>query len=80
MTCLYHLCPHVAPAQALAQECAALVREGDVEEPYQWLRIVELGAIPELAAVARGIRRDRQAVEAARTEGWNNSQVDVMAN
>ena len=35
---------------------------------------------PRVAAVARGIRRDRRAVEAAHTEGWSKGQAGGLAN
>jgi transposase len=80
LTHLYHCCPQVALAQALAQEFATLVKERDVPGLYQWLRGVELSAIPEFVGVANGIWRDRQAVEAAVTEDWSNGQVEGQVN
>jgi len=80
LTRLYHHCPQVALAQALVQEFAALVRDHDVPGLYAWLRGVELCAIPEFVAVARGIWRDRQAVEAALSEDWSNGQVEGQVN
>ena len=77
------LCPlhlYVAPAQASAQECAVLVRGGDVDDPTSGNAASSQVPIPTLAAVARGIRRDRQAVEVARTEGWSKGHVEGLAN
>ena len=77
---LYHLCPHIALAQALVQEFVSLVHDGDVPGLYQWLHGVEVSAMPEFVAIARGIWRDRQAVEAALTEAWSNGQVEGQVN
>lgn len=80
LTRLYHACPQVALTEALVEEFAAIFRTRDVDGLYAWLRGVEMSAIPELRAVARGIWLDRAAVEAAVATDWSNGCVEGKVN
>jgi transposase len=80
LTRLYHLCPHVYLAQALAQDFRTLLREHDVDGLYAWLRGAEICPIAELRRVAKGMWLDRHAIEAAVTLEWSNGQVEGRVN
>jgi len=80
LTRLYHCCPQVAVVQALVKEFATVLREQDVAGWYAWLRGVEMSGIAELQGVARSMRQDRQAIEAAITLDWSNGVVEGKVN
>jgi transposase len=80
LTRLYHACPQVAVAEALVEECGAVLRERAVEGLYTWLRGAEASGIKELQGVARSLWLDRQAVEAAVRLAWSNGQVEGKVN
>ena len=80
VTRLFHLCPKIALAQALAREFQTLIRERDVSGLYEWLQGVQLSGIAEFISVAHGIWRDRQAVEAALTHAESQGQVEGHVN
>jgi transposase len=80
LTRLYHAYPQVAVAEALVEEFGAVLRERDVEGLYTWLRGAEASGIKELQGVARSLRLDRQAVEAAVRLDWSNGQVEGKVN
>ena len=46
LTHLYHACPHVALAQALVQDFAAVLREYDIDGLYTWLLVAAPGPWP----------------------------------
>lgn len=54
-----------------------MVRDGAVAELMPWLEAAESSAI---AAFARGLRKDRAAVEAALREPWSNGQTEGQIN
>jgi transposase len=80
LTHLYHACPAVYLAQALAREFATLLREHDVNGLYRWLRSAESCHITELQAVARSMWMDKGAIEAAVTLEWSQGQVEGGVN
>jgi transposase len=80
LTRLYHCCPQVAVVQALVKEFATVLREQDVAGWYAWLHGMEMSGIAELAGVARSMRQDRQAIEAAITQEWSNGVVEGKVN
>lgn len=80
LTCLYHACPAVYLARALAQEFATVLREHDVDGLYAWLRRTETCPITELQAVARSMWLDKRAIEAAVALEWSNGQVEGSVN
>jgi transposase len=80
LTHLYHACPHVALAQALVQDFAAVLREHDIDGRYTWLHSAGACPIRELSAVARGMWLDRQAIEAAVATAWSQGQTEGQVN
>lgn len=80
---LLHLqqgCPEVIVAQALVEEFAAVLKEHEVAGLYAWLHRAEECGIVELCAAARGMWRDRSAVEAAVATEWSNGQTEGQVN
>lgn len=63
-------------AQALVREFRTLLREQNVSGFSAWLKGVTMSAIPEFCSVARGIWRDRRAVEAAVTSPYSQGQTE----
>jgi transposase len=80
LTHLYHACPQVAIAEALAEEFATVLRERDVDGLYAWLHGVEVSGIRELQAVACTMWLDRAAIEAAVRTEWSSGQVEGQVN
>lgn len=74
------LAPHGTEVYALAQEFGRLVRARDAHALDAWLIAAEATALPELVSFARGIRRDREAVEAMLTSRWSNGQTEGQVN
>jgi len=77
---LYRACPHVAVAEALVEECAAVLRARDVEGLYRWLRGAEASGIKEMQALARSIWLDRATVEVTVRMDWSSGQVEGSVN
>ncbi|MBF6592167.1 MAG: ISL3 family transposase [Ktedonobacterales bacterium] len=77
---LHRSCPEVMVAQALVEEFVAVLKEHDVAGLYAWLHRAEECGIAELRAVARGMWRDRDAVEAAVATEWSNGQTEGQVN
>lgn len=68
--------PTLATAQQRALEFGQLLRERDRAALGVWLQETETCGIPELRAVAVGMRRDRQAIEAALLLPWSQGQTE----
>jgi len=77
---LHRCCPEMMVAQALVEEVTAVLKDHDVAGWYAWLHRAEECAIPELSAIARGMWRDRSAVEAAVATQWSNGQTEGQVN
>lgn len=77
---LHRCCPEMMVAQALVEEFTAVLKDHDVAGWYAWLHRAEECAIPELSAIARGMWRDRSAVEAAVATQWSNGQTEGQVN
>src|SRR5438067_534158 len=73
-------CPEIGLARAQVHEFGRLVRERDEEAFVPWLDAADGSAIPELREFARGLRRDRAAVEAALHYEWSNGQAEGQVN
>jgi transposase len=73
-------CAEVATIRPLVQSFRRLVREFDHAALEAWLSTVDKSGIPELAAFAAGIRRDRAAVAAMLQVTWNNGQLEGQVN
>jgi transposase len=74
------VCPQVAVVAGFVATFAAVLRAHDVDGLYAWLRRAEESGIPELQAIAQGLWRDRDAVEAAVATEWNNGQTEGQVN
>ena len=68
--------PMIATAQLLAQAFGRLVRERDKGAFALWLADAEASGIPDLRALAVGMRRDRAAIEAALRLPWSQGQTE----
>lgn len=68
--------PVLATAQSVALAFGRLVRERDQAAFSGWLQQAEASGIPELRAVATGMRRDRVAIEAALRLPWSQGQTE----
>jgi transposase len=73
-------CPELVAAQELAGRFAGLVREGDEGGLAGWLREAAECRVPEIAAFAKGVLQDEEAVRAAMREPWSNGQVEGQVN
>jgi len=80
LTQFCQLSPHGNDVYVLAQEFGRLVRARDAAALNAWLTAAEAAALPELVSFARGIRRDREAVEAMLTSRWSNGQTEGQVN
>lgn len=58
----------------------ALVRERRADDLDAWVAQAKASAIPELAGLGEGIRRDDTAVRAACTSPWSQGQVEGQVN
>lgn len=73
-------CPQIVQAQALAVQFLALVRARESAALEGWLVEAERSGVIELRAFARGIRRDREAVDAALSVEWSQGQTEGQVN
>jgi transposase len=74
---LFELAPKLAEASELARRFAAILRSDEDSELDLWITQAETS---ELAALAKGIRRDIDAVRAAITQPWTTSRVEGQIN
>ncbi len=65
-------------AQGLIVEFVRLVRELDRPALAPWLAAVDASGLPEVVEFAKGIVRDRAAVEAALQYRWSNGQTEAQ--
>ena len=70
-------CPALLVGQRLTVEFQRLVRERDHAALAPWLAAADASALPEFVEFAKGIARDRAAVEAALTTAWSNGQTEA---
>lgn len=70
-------CPEVRDAQRLTVEFLRLVREQDHAAFAPWLVAAEASGLPEVVEFAKGLLRDRAAVEAALQYRWSNGQTEA---
>lgn len=77
---LRHLGEHAAEilvGQRLTGEFLRLVRERDETALAPWLATTATSGLTDLVEFAKGIERDRAAVEAALTTPWSNGQTEA---
>ncbi len=77
---LCQLSPEIAELQETGQRFSRLLREKDVKEFDRWLEDVSTSRFAEMKSFANGLRRDRQAVEAALCHPWSNGQTEGQVN
>jgi len=77
---LLRLCPPAATACRLARAFFVLVRERDAVGLDAWLTDAAHYALPEMQSCARGIRRDRVAVDTRLSLAWSNGQTEGFVN
>ncbi len=73
-------CPQAAIVADFVATFTAVLREHDVDGLYDWLRRAEESGIAEMQAIAQGLWRDRDAVEAAVATSWSNGQTEGQVN
>lgn len=71
-------CPDVRVAQHLTREFMRLVGERDHAALAPWLAAACASGLPEVVEFAKGIIRDRAAVEAALEYAWSNGQTEAQ--
>ncbi len=69
--------PEILAGQRLAVEFLRLVRERDAAALALWLATAAASGLAEFVEFAKGIVRDRAAVEAALTTPWSNGQTEA---
>lgn len=74
------LSPTIHQAQDLVQRFRRLVRERDLASFGDWWIQASRSTVPEVRGFARGLHRDRSAVEAAFASDWNNGQSEGQIN
>jgi transposase len=72
--------PEVAIALTLAQAFVKMVRERNVEALPAWLAEVQASSIREFHQFARGLERDRAAIETALSRPESNGVVEGQVN
>jgi transposase len=77
---LGQLCPDLVIIQRLIVEFIQLVRKRDDTALAAWLAAAEASGLSELREFAKGIVRDRAAVEAALQYRWSNGVTEGQVN
>jgi len=72
--------PALATAHALVQRFRAILKARDLDAFRLWLTDAQTSGLPSFVGVANGMRKDRDAVEAAFTEGWSNGVVEGVVH
>jgi transposase len=69
--------PAILTGQRLAVEFLRLVRERDEAALAPWLAAAATSGLADFVEFAKGVERDRAAVEAALTTPWSNGQTEA---
>lgn len=77
---LRELSPTIQQTQDLVGQFRQLLRARDLTGFRAWLPHASRSLVPEVRGFARGLQRDRSAVEAAFVYAWNNGQVEGHVN
>ncbi|MGO8948019.1 MAG: transposase [Ktedonobacterales bacterium] len=77
---LRELSPTIQQTQDLVVQFRKLLRARDVAGFRAWLPQACRSTVPEVRGFARGLQRDRLAVEAAFVYAWNTGQVEGHVN
>ena len=72
--------PRLARGWKLVQDFQQLVREREPQRFEDWLQACEKSQITELVNLAKGMRKDYQAVKAALSSAWSNGQTEGQIN
>lgn len=76
----YQWCPSARIVAKRGRQFHALLRERRADLLDQWLKQVNASGIQTLKNFARGIQRDKQAVEGAMSTDWSNGQTEGQVN
>jgi transposase len=68
--------PEVQQARHELTAFRTLVHERDSSTLAPWLRMAEASTVPEVRALAAGVRRDQSAVQAALDYAWSSGRVE----
>jgi transposase len=74
------LSDEIALARSLAERFLQIIRTRDHEAFEPWLQDAEQSGIKEVRGLAKGLRRDVAAVQAALTTEWSNGQTEGQIN
>lgn len=77
---LIESCPEIKSAQELAHQFQAMVKERDVNKLDGWIAVAVASDVPELQSFAKGLLKDKKAVEGALTLDWSNGQTEGQIN
>jgi transposase len=72
--------PALAEAVALAQDCASLVRQRQPTQLEPWLIRAATSALTPFRRLAKGLRADAAAVQAAVTLPWSQGPIEGQIN
>ncbi|MFL5663065.1 MAG: ISL3 family transposase [Ktedonobacteraceae bacterium] len=72
--------PDLDAAYQLAQQFVPMLAEHRAEDLDPWLAHAEQSGLPELRSLAKGMRKDYDAVREAVTSEWSNGQVEAQVN
>jgi transposase len=78
LTALRQACPAIVTADQLTREFGRVLRDRDAAGLAPWLTAALASGLPEFGELARGIERDRAAVEAALRSEWSNGQTEAQ--
>jgi len=73
-------CPILTSVQHLARSFFSLIRKQSQSDLSTWQEQVYASGLSELATFARGLDRDRAAVEAALSQPWSNGMTEGHVN
>jgi transposase len=73
-------CPDLMSLQELAKSFFCLIRKQSQSDLNTWQQRVYASGLCELATFARGLDRDRAAVDAALSEKWSNGPTEGHVN
>lgn len=77
---LFELNPNLERASLLAKQFIGMVKARQPERLTEWIERADQSGISDLKSFAAGLRKDREAVEAAMTLEWSNGQVEGQIN
>jgi len=73
-------CSEIATARGFAERFGQMVRQRQASDLEAWLTQAEHSGIPEFRGVAKSLRQDQDAVDAALSLAWSNGQTEGHVN